>query len=193
MKSLKVILGVSLASLSVFSFSSHSFAESASIPLPSEVTSSSNIQDEFNLAPGDAIEIYEVDLKPESMTIQSTTSATFSLSSFGKGSEGNTGTKGEFKSTNSIKWDSSNKKVTLKVRQYEIVKGGPMPVYGSAKIQYDLISQNNNRADALILEGNYYSEDGTLSWSNVKPGTYNLIIKNVGSGFADASGSFSVQ
>lgn len=83
--------------------------------------------------------------------------------------------------------------MTLKVNHYEhrVING--QEAYTNATIVYDLISQNGNRAGSKTLSGNYFSQQGTVTWTNVKPGTYNLIIKNVGTGYASAFGTFSVQ
>ncbi|WP_091014802.1 MULTISPECIES: hypothetical protein [Paenibacillus] len=187
MKSLKVILGVSLASLSVFSYSSDSFAESASTFAPSEVTSVSNIEvkNPINSIPNE--EIYEVTVEPQSITLQAT-SASFEWKNFGKGS-------GEKASNNSISWSGNNKTVTLTVRQYEHISStGNTETTGDAHIIYDLESSSGNRAGAKQLDGLFNgSNTGTVTWSNVKPGTYNLIIKNNGTRYATASGTFAAQ
>lgn len=186
MRFLKLALGMSIASLSFFPLTSPTFAESTSEIPSTEIITTSNNNVNVNQTSNEQFQ------ETQNASIQST-SASFSLSNFASGSQGNTGTTGEFKSNNSINWSSGNKTVTLKVNHYEhrIING--QEAFTNATIAYDLISQNGNRAGSKTLSGNYFSQQGTVTWTNVKPGTYNLIIRNVGTGYASAFGNFSVQ
>ncbi|MDT9717921.1 hypothetical protein QVE09_03375 [Paenibacillus sp. ClWae2A] len=95
MKLLKLALGMSIASLSFFPFTSPSFAESTSELPSSEITTPSNTTIQINLTSD------EQNLEAQNAAIQST-SASFSLSNFASGSQGNTGTTGDFSLTTQL-------------------------------------------------------------------------------------------
>lgn len=117
-----------------------------------------------------------------------TLSATYNFTDY-------TRSKGEFKSLNSINWSGSNKTVTITLKQYEkiAVPGSANPGHTDASIEYDLESQNGNRCGSKTITGLYDSKTATVTWTNVKPGTYNVIFKIVGTNYTDGSGTFTAS
>lgn len=184
MKSIKLLTALSFALMSFSSLSIASAQESTTEP-QLEVTAPVTENAGVTVSPAETVspsdEAPQITITSSGEISIQATSASYSFSNLGKGS-------GEISSKNTISWTGDNATVTLTLHQYEDLGNN---TYGAAYMNYDLESQNGNRCGLKIKDGNYFSDTATISWTNVKAGTYKLIISNSGTGWAAGSGTFA--